>query len=273
MNEAEKGSIYDLLKLIGFSMYFVLLFFERLFALVFSPTRGGEYALCAQNVFNYVAYAVTASSLAVGTILFLRLFARVFACLRVKERYDFDRDAGAWCFASAALLFGGMMHTGQTVAWVQFIAYGFLIGAMIVRCVEACAAGESKVVTITSTVYLTLFSMSIPVCYISFLCDPQRILFFVSEYAAVFALVPIFGVMLSALMRTGKTSFSPIFPAVMAVLSGATLALGWSESVNTFVLIFASATLVCYLTVGLLARRKLRGVPPSDEEGGCDDRV
>ena len=273
MSDRKIGDLYAVFKTIGFSLYFVVLFVERLFALIFSYGRGEDYALSSGNAFNYVAYAVTAASLAAGTVLFVRLFIKVIGSIRAGKGYDFDADARDWSVASFVLLFGGMMHTGQTVAWVQFIAYGFLIGAMIVRCVEAFARREDGFVSVVSTVYLTLFSMSIPVCYVSFLPDPQRVLFFVAEYSAVFALVPIFGVMLSALMRTGKTSFSPIFPAVMAVLSGATLALGWSESVNTFVLIFASATLVCYLTLGLFARRKAQSVPVGEKKGGSDDRV
>ena len=68
--------------------------------------------------------------------------------------------------------------------------------------------------------------------------------------------MPIFGVMTDRLMRTGVTSFHPIFPAVMTLLSGASIALKWSESVNWFVLIFASATLLCYLSVGIVAYRR-----------------
>ena len=272
MSDRKIGDLYAVFKTIGFSLYFVVLFVERLFALIFSYGRGEEYALSSGNAFNYVAYAVTAASLAAGTVLFVRLFIKVIGSICAGKGYDFDADARDWSVASFVLLFGGMMHTGQTVAPLQFAAYGFLIGAMIVRCVEACAAGESKVVTITSTVYLTLFSMSIPVCYISFLSDPQRILFFVSEYAAVFVLVPIFGLMLSSLMRTGRTPFTPIYPGIMALLSGATLALKWAESVNMFVLIFASATLLFYLIALPLFRRAecVSAIRREEGDGGHD---
>ena len=57
-------------------------------------------------------------------------------------------------------------------------------------------------------------------------------------------------------MRKGRTSFSPVYPSVMAFLSGATLAFEWTEKINTFVLIFAGLTLLCYLTFGIVAMRR-----------------
>ena len=253
----EKGKrLTDILKVAGFSLYFVILFVERLLALIFSVTRGDEYALTSGNYFNYLAYAVTAASLAAGTALFIRLFIGCGKSLREKKIPDLSERSEDWSFASAILLFGGMMHTGLTLAGVQFASYGFLIAAMIVKCVEECLSGKDKFLTVVSTVYLILFSMSIPVCYMANVYTARSTAFFVTEFVAVFALVPIFGVLLEKLMRTGKTSFSPVYPIVMTLLSGAVVALGWTEKVNWFVLIFASLTLLCYLTFGIFAIRR-----------------
>lgn len=247
------------LKTAGFSLYFLILFVERLCALILSPTQGGEYALCSGDAFNYVAYVVTALSLAAGTALFIRLFIRIGRSIRVGKGYDFDTDAKDWTIASVALLFGGMMHTGFTMAGVQFAAYGFLIGAMIVKCVENCLSGEDKFLSIVSLVYATLFSMSIPVCYLTTAATPLRELFFAAEFLAVFTLVPCFGLLLFRLMTKGVTDFSPYLPAAMCVLSGLTIGLNWTAEINWFVLIFAGLTLLCYLTVGLIAHKRLCG--------------
>ena len=252
----EKASVFNVAKIIGFSLYFAILFTERVLALVFSVKGGGEYALTSGNFFNYLAYSVTALSLAAGTALFARLFVALIRSLRTGSTYDFRVHSREWVIAATVLLFGGMMHTGFTLAGMQFAAYGFLIAALILSAVEGCLSGGDKYEGVVSAVYLVLFSMSIPVCYISFMEDPLRIPFFVAEFAAVFALVPVFGVMTDRLMRTGVTTFTPIFPALMTVLSGATVALKWSESINWFVLIFASATLVCYLAFGIVAFRR-----------------
>ena len=261
--ENKRKTICNRLKLIGFSAYFLILFIERLLAVILSPTHGEEYALSSGNGFNYFAYSVTAFSLLCGTVLFVRLLVGVGRAFGAKQEYSTDDHIKEWCVASAVLLFSGMMHTGFTLPGLQFAAYGFLIGAMVVKCVEECLGGADKFAAITSLVYLTLFSMSIPVCYISFADAPWRELFFAVQAAAVFALVPIFGVMLFTLMKKGVTSFSWIFPAVMAVLSGATVALVWTERVNWFVLIFAGLTLLCYLTFGLIVQKRMR------EKIGC----
>ena len=251
--ENRVASVSNTLKLIGFIAYFSLLFVERLLAVIFSVNSGGEYALTSGNAFNYFAYTVTVLSLAAGTALFVRLFVQMGRAHSAGENYRFDDHAKEWSIAASAHLFGGMMHTGFTLAGLQFAAYGFLIAAMIVKC---CLSGEDRFLTIVSTVYLTLFSMSIPVCYLSFMASPMLSLFFTAQAAAVFVLVPIFGIMLSQLMKEGVTSFTPYFPAAMCLLSGATIVLKWQEEINWFVLIFAALTILFYGTFGILALRR-----------------
>lgn len=253
----KRKRTFDILTLSGFSFYFVILFVERLLAVILSPSHGAEYALKSGNAFNYIAYSVTALSLAAGTALFLRLFIKMILSCKKGEGYLFEEHVTEWVVAAFVLLFGGMMHTGFTLAAVQFAAYGFLIAAMTVRTVVFCTRGENKFSCILSLVYLTLFSMSIPVCYISFMQQPLRAFFFAAEFLAAFLLVPAFGCLLLLLMKKGVTSFSPVFPALMCALSGAVVALGWREDKNLFVLIFASLTLACYLFVALPMRKRL----------------
>ena len=170
-----------------------------------------------------------------------------------------------------------MMHTGFTLAGMQFAAYGCLIAAFVVRAVELCFSGRDKYLTIVSVVYLTLFSMTIPVAYISFMEMPLLALFFTAEFLAVIALVPIFGDMMYLFISEGVTNFSPAFPAVMLVLSGLTVGLKWTEEVNTFVLIFVALTVLCYLAFGIAIYRRVKSrseaLDITDLDGSDDDAL
>ena len=256
MNE-KRTLLLNKFEIIGFLLYFIILFCERLLALIFSVKGGDEYSLLSGNGFNYAAYAITAASLLAGTILAVKPCIKMYRAFVSNEVYDFKTQTKPLALAVAVLLFGGMMHTGFTLAGAQFAAYGFLIAAMIVRVVEVCLEGEDKYLSIVSVIYLTLFSMTIPVAYISFMNAPLRELFFAAEFVAVFALVPTFGYMLYLLMKEGVTSFSPILPAAMLLLSGATVALQWKEKINYFVLIFVGLTVLVYLAFGIFALRRI----------------
>ena len=128
---------------------------------------------------------------------------------------------------------------------------------MVIRCVEKCKEDKSKrLASIVSVIYLTLFSMTVPVCYIALELGILTIPFYVAEFVAAFALIPVFGVMLYKFYVSGITSFSIINPAIMLILSGATVALKWSEEINYFVLIFVILTMLFYLSFGLIASKK-----------------
>lgn len=254
----KKVRLLNKLQIIGFLMYFIVLFCERVLALVFSVNRGDEYSLLSGNAFNYVAYAVTAASLVAGVVLALRPCAWMYRSFVSEEVYSFEQNAKPLALAVAVILFGGMMHTGFTLAKVQFVAYGFLIAAFIVRAVEKCLEGGDKFVTVVSVVYLTFFSMTIPVCYISFMTQPLQGLFFAAEFLAVFLLVPAFGYMVFRFLKEGATSFSPVLPAAMLALCGLVVGLGWTEKINWFVLIFVGLTVLTYLSVGIVAFKRLK---------------
>ena len=253
------------LKLIGLILYFIILFIERLLAVILSFKTGGEYALVSGNVFNYIAYGITAVSLVAGIVLMIKVLPAMFASVFTSKKYDFSANYKPVVIAAMAILFGGMMHTGFTIAPVQFVAYGFLIGSMIVRTIECCLEVKAGVVSggkgrkfasVVSVIYLTLLAMAVPVSYISFQDMPMRAVFFAVEFTAVFVLVPVFGILLLKFYETGVTSFSFIYPLLMLVLSGLTVALKWKEEINWFVLIFVVLTTLFYLSLGLVAGKK-----------------
>ena len=263
MNEKTTKTLSKL-KLIGLILYFIILFIERLLAVILSFKLGGEYALVSGNVFNYIAYGITAVSLVAGLALMIKVLPAMFVSVFTSKEYDFDSNYKSIVIAAMAILFGGMMHTGFTIAPVQFVAYGFLIGSMIVRTIECCQKVKAGVVpgkgrrfaSIVSVIYLTLLAMAVPVSYISFQDMPMRAVFFAVEFTAVFVLVPVFGNLLLKFYETGVTSFSFLYPMLMLILSGLTVALKWKEEINWFVLIFVVLTTVFYLSFGLIARKK-----------------
>ncbi|MCR4813384.1 MAG: hypothetical protein K5879_01000 [Lachnospiraceae bacterium] len=267
--------ILNKLKLIGLILYFLILFVERLLAVILSFHLGGEYALLSGNVFNYIAYGITAISLIAGLVLMIRVLPAMFVSVFTSKEYDFAAGYKPAVIAAMALLFGGMMHTGFTVAPIQFVAYGFLIGSMIVRTIECCMevkehalpdgnAGvapfgkKRRFSSIVSVIYLTLLAMAVPVSYISFQDMPMRAVFFAVEFTAVFVLVPVFGILLLKFYDTGVTSFSFVYPLLMVILSGLTVALKWKEEINWFVLVFVVLTMVFYLSFGLIAGKVKR---------------
>ena len=104
------------LKSIGLIMYFIILFIERLLAVILSINNGGVYAVNMGNIFNYITYSVTVISLIAGTILSVKLVISLLKSLFSKESYDFNSNYKAIVIAAMAILYSGMMHTGFTLA-------------------------------------------------------------------------------------------------------------------------------------------------------------
>ena len=245
------------LKIIGLIVYFIVLFAERLSAVLLSFNHGGEYALSSGHVFNYIAYSITVVSLIIGTILSVKPVFGMIKSLFSKNLYPFEENYKSIVIASMALLYSGMMHTGFTVAPVQFVAYGFLIFSMIIRTVEECRDNKGRSFSsIVSVIYLTLFSMTVPVCYIALKLGALTVFFFAAEFVAVFVLIPLFAKMLLRFFNEGVTDFSFINPLIMFVLSGLCVALKISEEINVFVLIFVILTILFYLAFGIIAGKK-----------------
>lgn len=260
----NKELVTNKLKIIGLILYFLILLVERILAAVFSYNEGGEYALSSGYVFNYIAYSITILSLVAGIALSIKPMIGMFKCLFTEELYPFENNYLFIVLWTMAILFGGMMHTGFTKAPIQFVAYGFLILSFIVRCVEEC--GGSKLFhSVISVIYITLFSMTIPVCYIVLTLGHLDIFFYIVEFLAVFVLIPLLGLMLYKFFKYGVTDFSPIYPIVMAILSGLTVGIKWKEEINYFVLIFSSLTIVFYLVIAIILKVRDQSIIPQSE--------
>ena len=76
------------------------------------------------------------------------------------------------------------------------------------------------------------------------------------EFIAVFVLVPVFGILLLKFYETGVTDYAVIYPLIMLLFFGSTVALKLTEAINWFVLIFVVLTAVFYLSFGLIVKKR-----------------
>ena len=242
---------------IGFIGYTLILLVERILALILSVQNGGEYALVSNNVMPTIYYAIVVLSITVGAVLLAMPIYKMTIQLFKPENYEFN-----WkelLLGSMIFLVSGMMHTGFTLSWLQFIAYAFLIGSMVCVTIDSCKRNKNNYKSIVSVVFLTLFSMSIPVAYAS-VNEATQVPFYVFTLVAVFAEIPLFGFMLFEFMNKGEIRFdySPVI--AMLALSASVVLLNFTsvENFNWFVAIFVVLTIACYLGFGLKIYLKSR---------------
>ena len=188
--------------------YFLILFAERAQSLV----RIGR---------NSFGELYKSGSAAVLLLFFCRGFWPSLTHPEVQPDYSM------LTITAGVLLVSGMVHTENTVAPIQFAAYGMLIVAMVLRALQLSSGTGSRFTLWYSLIFLTVFSMAIPVMYRSEISNAT--LFHIIEAAVSLLLVICFTWMLLA-----------------AAGDAVILAMRWQESVNTFVLIFLIASLVLF---------------------------
>lgn len=163
-------------------------------------------------------------------------------------------DPGRTALTCCALLVSGMMHTEYTIAAVQFVSYGALIVAMILATVNTARKCARKCRLWYSLVFVTVFSMAIPVCYKTAI-NAYAIFYFV-EISTALLLIAFFAVMLKAVFSgKGEDLLLPAPVLFMTVCDAAVILMRLAEEINWFVLIFASLALVMFV-VGKIAYRK-----------------
>lgn len=227
-------------------LYFVVLYAERTQSLIrVLLVRGLFFA----DAFEGYVNLLTALSLIAAAVLLAVWNGDFWRSLSGKTAPDYTRLS----VTAGVLLLSGMVHTEYTIAPVQFIAYGALIAAMILRTAET-ARGQAQ--TWYSLVYLVSFSMAIPVMYRAVFI-PRCGLFHALEAVAAVVLVAFFTLMMRRVFLGEAEDLLQITPLLVAVVADAAiLAWRWKEAVNTFVLIFAALTLVLFIIGKLLFRKR-----------------
>ncbi|MDY3845561.1 MAG: hypothetical protein SOZ62_01460 [Eubacteriales bacterium] len=212
--------------------YFVVLGAERIRSLVkiFRSTGANLYS----NAFDGYVNTMTILSL-IATAIMLIFVCRSFWQSLVNASVSVDYST--LTIIAGVLLVSGMVHTEYTMAPIQFVSYGMLIVAMILRCVQLSFASENRFMLWYSLIFLTVFSMAIPVMYRSEITNAT--LFHVIEAVVSLALVVCFTWMLRDLFLGQGNNLLRYIPMLIAVIGDAViLAMRWKESVNSFVLIF-----------------------------------
>ena len=220
-------------------LYFVILFAERLQSLVRSFADPAYKVFGAP--FDCYVNILSILSLAATVVLLAGFNGSFWASLFGKANADY----GILTVTAGVILISGMVHTEYTVAPVQFGAYGMLIVAMVLQTVISSSGSGNAFHLWYSLIYLTVFSMAIPVVYRSEI--KKAAVFHIIEAVVSVVLVIAFTYMLY-LMFTGSGSNLLLWvPIITAVIGDAVvLAMRWRESVNTFVLIFAVASVILF---------------------------
>ena len=234
-----RGSALDTLIAWFVFAYLLILFAERVQSVVRSAADK-KTGFFASGFHGYVNIITVLSLL--GTVLLLILKnSGLFAALAGRGQADLS-----WLAVTCGvLLIGGMVHTEYTAAPVQFIAYGMLIAAMILRTVQAAQGAEMPFRYWYSLVFVTAVSMAIPVMYRSKI--KHATLFHVIEAATALALVFCFTMMLRALFLGKGEDLLWWVPMLTAfVCDSAILLMRRKEEINTFVLIFLIASCVLF---------------------------
>ena len=146
---------------------------------------------------------------------------------------------------AGVILVSGMVHTEYTIPGIQFASYGALIVAMVLKTIEKTGDGGDNLLMWYSLIYSVMFSMAIPVVYKSSI--DKAALFHTIEAVVSLSLVFAFTYMLNRVFLTKADDSMSLVPfLIMLIGDTLVLALRWKESVNSFVLIFASISTLMF---------------------------
>ena len=223
----------------SYLFYFLILFAERLQSLVRSFSDP-SYQVFGTPFDGYVNI-LTILSLVATVVLLVGFNPTFWASLFGKAEVDYR----ILTITSGVMLLSGMVHTEYTIAPVQFAAYGILIVGMVFQTVISATGSKNAFRLWYSLVYLVVFSMAIPVVYRSQITYAPA--FHLIEAVVSVALVIAFTYMLYR-MFTGKGENLLLWiPIITAAIGDAViLVMRWSESVNSFLLIFAVASVIVF---------------------------
>ena len=138
--------------------YFLVLFAERVQSL--ARICRTSFAALYRTGFDGFVDTLTVLSL-VATVLLLAFGCKGYWQSLVNPAVI--PDYSMLTVTAGVMLVSGMLHTEYTVAPVQFVSYGMLIIAMVLRTVQTAAGADHPGMFWYSLAFLTVFSMAIPV--------------------------------------------------------------------------------------------------------------
>lgn len=230
-----------------FFLYFIILMCERFASLIISIING-KGLFFTTNVFDIVSYCLIYISLIGGVFYIVYKLSNEICALFKKERAN-EINYTNLLNASMILLVSGMMHSHYTTSVVQFISYGFLIIACIIKVV----CDSKNKTSIISLIYLTTFAMAIPVCYDTNISI--KYLFYVVEFITTLTLIYIYFKELKDLFEN-KAKLNLVNFLIFVFSTTLVILLRINEKLNTFVLIFEIATIIVFAIGVLITRNK-----------------
>lgn len=242
-----------------FFLYFVILLIERLYSLIRSATAG---VFMFDNLYSGIVYGATIASVT-ATVFFIAVFAhKIVLAPFLLNAEAHDMNYTELSRIAGVQLVGGMMHTEYTIAPLQFCAYGVLIIAMFVKTAMSHKTSEHKHLLWLSVIYLTAFSMAIPVMYSTEISS--YIPYYVVEAITAITLVVCFTYMLEKVFTDKAQDLFYILPIALALAGDAVIiALPWHEKVNMFVLIFlclSTALWIAGKTISLIIAHRNKAI-------------
>ena len=140
-----------------FLLYYVILFAERLQSLF----RAAAANQLFMDAFEGVASMIVSLSLFSAVVLLAFCNKPFWKSLTGKAEPDYNMMT----VTAGVILVSGMIHTEYTILGIQFASYGMLIVAMILRAIQLMPESKNRFGLWYSLIYLTVFSMAIPVLY------------------------------------------------------------------------------------------------------------
>ena len=217
-----------------FWLYFLILAFERVYTNAMTQINDGF----PKGEFGLIAFLTVGLSLAIWFV-FMIMFCRdsMVYLFSTRGQVDFKNLS----IASGIFLLSGMIHTPNTVAWLQFVSYGILIFGMLLYVLSSGPTIRKWF----SFFYLVAFSMAIPVIYHSEMAT--HLWFHITESIAALTLVAFFTYLLRDLFGGESDLLKPIPFFVALLLDAAVIVWRWDESINYFVLVAISVTALLFL--------------------------
>ena len=243
----KKTNTADLLKCLFFILYFVILTVERIISL-FSQV---PFIFIGNPYYEGVKSGLVIVSVAAGWGYLLIRDRGIFNFGAPKTGNDFLQPS----IAAGLLLVSGMIHTRGTIAPIQFVSYGFLLAAMGIYTAECVKAKGKSTLRWLTFVYITAFSMSIPVIYDTTCSCNLCQVFSITQILVSLGLIACFTVMSYRFFKNDGLSGFPVYEIVIALIGdGAVLFLRWHSEINFFVL-FAVITAAILWTAGKIMSR------------------
>lgn len=232
-----------------FFLYFIILLSERFSSLIISLLNkvGLFYS---SSIFDIVSYILIYLSLFSSIFYIVYKLPNEIYALFKKEKAN-DINYNNLLNASMILLVSGMMHSHYTISVIQFISYGFLIIACIIKVISDNKTKEG----IISLIYLTSFAMAIPVCYDTNI--KLKYVFYIVEYIGTLTLIYIYFKELKDLF-SNKSNLKLLHFIIFVIVTTVVILLRIEEKLNAFVLIFEIITIITYIIWVVFSKRDFK---------------